>query len=123
MKLYNLLNNEGFKLENDEIDLIKELYKDKGTTKHFIFKNAPDILLFLKKYNIKIFDEETNSKIFKENFKNDEDSEKIFHCDLFRTDEEEPTFNLYFKINHLYNFRNLWDINGCTYQIKHISFK
>ena len=123
MTLYDLSKNENSELEKDEIDLIKELYKDKGTTKHFIFKNAPDILLFLKKYNIKIFDKETSSKIFKENFENDEDSEKIFYCDLFRTDVEEPTFNLYFKINHLYNFINLWDINGCTYQIKHISFK
>lgn len=123
MRLYDLLENENSKLKDDEIDFIKKLYKDKGTTKHFIFKNAPDICLFLKKYDINTYDEKTENKIYKEIFENDEDSEKVFYCDLFRTDEEEPTFKLYFKINHLYNFKNLWDINGCTYQIKHFSFQ
>ena len=123
MNLYDLLNNENSELEKDEIDFIKKLYEDKGTSKHFIFENATDITIFLKKYNINILNENVDSNIYIDIFENNEDSEKVFSCDLFRNDVNIPTFVLYFKVNHLYNFKNLWDINGCTYQIKHISFK
>lgn len=126
MRLYDLLNNEGTKLEKEDLNLIKKLYEDKGKQKHFIFENAIDITTFLAKYNIKILNEETGSKIYKKiskNIENFESLEGAFYCDLFRTDEDIPTFELYFKVNHLYNICTLLNEHGWTYQIKNISFQ
>lgn len=123
MELYNLLNNEINKLENEEINLIKKLYEDKGKQKHFIFENATDITTFLAKYNIKIFNEYKESNVYKKFANIDESLEEAFYCDLFRTDEDIPTFELYFKVNHLYNICSLLNEHGFNYQIKHISFK
>ena len=121
MRLYDLLNNEGTNLEKDEKDFLEKLYEDKGTHKHFVLKNPTDILLFLKKYDIKIYDEEPISKIYKENFENNEDFEKAFSCDLFRNNGKIPIFDLYFKVNNLFYKPDL-NTEYMTYKMKHISF-
>ena len=78
-------------------------------------------MLFLKKYDIKIYDEKTSSKIYNENFENNEDFEKVFSCDLFRNNREIPTFDLYFKVNNLFYKQDL-NTEYMTYKIEHISF-
>lgn len=139
MRLYDLLKNENSKLENDEIDFIKKLYEKQGLyKKHFTFENSTDILNFLNKHNIKIYDETQDLSIFEEiieknekymddntsirTFENIDLLKNIYSCDLFRDDKYKPTFHLYFKVIYSCNISKYYT-KYITYQIKHFKFE
>ena len=139
MRLYDLLNDENSELEKDEIDFIEKLYEKNGLyKKHFTFENYPDILNFLNKHNIKIDDKTNDLSIFEEiieknekymddnttirKFENIYLLKNIYLCDLFRDDENIPTFHLYFKVIYSCHISSYYT-KYITYQIKHFQFQ